>query len=123
MKNNCIAISSNDLKKSLPDVACNSAENNFFVFWGAAPGDDHTAWINAETAGYGADLGMICAASESSAPIQLAAELCRLKGRVVCVGATAMDLDRRSACPGSGLVTLNPGSCTPNFAALPDRLA
>jgi polar amino acid transport system substrate-binding protein len=64
--------------------------------WGAAPGDDHTAWINAETAGYGADLGMICAASESSAPIQLAAELCRLKGRVVCVGATAMDLDRRS---------------------------
>ncbi|MHC4506251.1 MAG: Gfo/Idh/MocA family oxidoreductase, partial [Planctomycetota bacterium] len=64
--------------------------------WGAAPGDDHTAWISAETAGHGADLAMICAASESSAPIQLAAELCRLKGRVICVGATAMDLDRRS---------------------------
>jgi hypothetical protein len=39
MKNNCIAISSNDLKKSLPDVAYNSVENNFFVFWSAAPGD------------------------------------------------------------------------------------
>jgi threonine dehydrogenase-like Zn-dependent dehydrogenase len=64
--------------------------------WGAAPGEDHTAWVNAETAGYGADLAMICAASESSAPIQLAADLCRLKGRVICVGATAMDLDRRS---------------------------
>jgi len=64
--------------------------------WGAAPGDDHEAWKNAETGGYGADLALICAASESSAPIQLAADLCRLKGRVICVGATAMDLDRRS---------------------------
>jgi hypothetical protein len=40
MKKNCIEISRNELKKSLPDVACNSAENNFFVFWGAAPGDE-----------------------------------------------------------------------------------
>jgi hypothetical protein len=40
MKNNCIEISSNDLKKSLPDVAYNSAENNFFVFWAAAPGEE-----------------------------------------------------------------------------------
>ena len=38
MKNNCIEISSNELKKSLPDVACNSVENNFFVFWAAVPG-------------------------------------------------------------------------------------
>lgn len=40
MKNNCIEISSNNLKKSLPDVAYNSVENNFFVFWAAAPGDE-----------------------------------------------------------------------------------
>ena len=40
MKNNVIEISSNDLKKSLPDVACNSAENNFFVVWAAAPGEE-----------------------------------------------------------------------------------
>ena len=39
MKNNCIEISSNELKKSLPDVACNSVENNFFVFWAAVPGE------------------------------------------------------------------------------------
>jgi predicted dehydrogenase/threonine dehydrogenase-like Zn-dependent dehydrogenase len=64
--------------------------------WGAQPGDDHSAWVDAATDGAGADFAMICAASESSAPIQLAADLCRLKGRVVCVGATAMDLDRRS---------------------------
>jgi len=40
MKNNCIEISSNNLKKSLPDVAYNSVENNFFVFWAAAPGEE-----------------------------------------------------------------------------------
>jgi len=40
MKNNCIEISSNDLKKSLPDVAYNSVENNFFVFWAAVPGEE-----------------------------------------------------------------------------------
>jgi uncharacterized protein YlbG (UPF0298 family) len=40
MKNNCIEISSNDLKKSLPDVAYNSAEDNYFVFWAAAPGEE-----------------------------------------------------------------------------------
>lgn len=40
MKNNCIEISCNDLKKSLPDVAYNAAENNFFVFWAAAPGEE-----------------------------------------------------------------------------------
>ena len=38
MNNNCIEISSNDLKKSLPDVAYNSAEDSFFVFWAATPG-------------------------------------------------------------------------------------
>ncbi|MBW2399302.1 MAG: Gfo/Idh/MocA family oxidoreductase [Deltaproteobacteria bacterium] len=64
--------------------------------WGAQPGDDHSAWIAAATKGAGADFAIICAASERSEPIQLAADLCRAKGRVVCVGATAMDLDRRS---------------------------
>ena len=40
MKNKCIEISSNILKKSLPDVAYNSEEDNFFVFWAAAPGEE-----------------------------------------------------------------------------------
>jgi len=43
MKNNCIEISSNVLKKSLPDVAYNSVEDNFFVFWAAAPGEESKA--------------------------------------------------------------------------------
>lgn len=64
--------------------------------WGAAPDADPAAWRNLATAGYGADFALVTAASESSAPIALAAELCRIKGRVAVVGATAMNLDRRS---------------------------
>jgi len=64
--------------------------------WTSAPGDDHGGWRNAATGGHGADFAIVTAASSSSAPIDLAADLCRMKGRVVLVGATAMDLDRRS---------------------------
>ncbi|HEB91093.1 MAG TPA: oxidoreductase, partial [Deltaproteobacteria bacterium] len=63
---------------------------------GAAPGDDHAPFLAVATGGHGVDLVIVTAASESSAPLQLAAELCRHKGRVVAVGATAMDLDRRT---------------------------
>lgn len=62
----------------------------------AAPGDDHDPVLAAATGGHGVDLAIVTAASDSSAPIALAAELCRAKGRVVAVGATAMDLDRRT---------------------------
>ncbi len=64
--------------------------------FGAAPGDDHEPWKRAVTEGHGADLAIVTAASDSSAPIELAAALCRAKGRVVAVGATAMELDRRA---------------------------
>jgi predicted dehydrogenase/threonine dehydrogenase-like Zn-dependent dehydrogenase len=64
--------------------------------WGASPEDDHNSWRNQATAGYGADFAMVTAASSSSAPIELAAELCRIKGRIAVVGSTAMDLERRS---------------------------
>ena len=64
--------------------------------WGATPGDDHASFLAHATGAQGADLAIVTAASDSSAPIQLAAELSRHKGRVVAVGATAMDLDRRT---------------------------
>jgi predicted dehydrogenase/threonine dehydrogenase-like Zn-dependent dehydrogenase len=64
--------------------------------WGAAPGDDHRAWRDQATGGHGADFALVTAASESSAPVALAAELCRHKGRISSVGATALDLDRRA---------------------------
>ena len=64
--------------------------------WGAAPGDDHRAWRDQATSGHGADFALVTAASESSAPVALAAELCRHKGRISSVGATGLDLDRRT---------------------------
>jgi predicted dehydrogenase/threonine dehydrogenase-like Zn-dependent dehydrogenase len=64
--------------------------------WGAPPDEDHAHLLAHATGGHGVDLAIVTAASDSSAPIQLAADLCRQKGRVVAVGATAMDLDRRT---------------------------
>ncbi len=64
--------------------------------WGAKPDEDFAPWIAQAAAGQGADFALVTAASQSSAPIQLAAELCRMNGRVVVVGATAMELDRRT---------------------------
>lgn len=64
--------------------------------WGAAPDEDLESWSARATRGHGADFVLVTAASDSSAPIRLAAELCRAKGRVAVVGATAMDLDRRA---------------------------
>jgi len=64
--------------------------------WGARPDDDPARWIQDASEGAGADFALVAAASESSAPIQLAADLCRARGRVAVVGATAMQLERRS---------------------------
>ncbi len=64
--------------------------------WTAVPRDDHSGWRNEATGGHGADFAIVAASSSDSAPIDLAAHLCRARGRVVVVGATAMDLDRRS---------------------------
>jgi predicted dehydrogenase/threonine dehydrogenase-like Zn-dependent dehydrogenase len=63
--------------------------------WGGRPGEDFELWKDAACGGHGADLALVTAASESSEPLELAAELCRQKGRIVCVGSTAMNLDRR----------------------------
>jgi predicted dehydrogenase/threonine dehydrogenase-like Zn-dependent dehydrogenase len=64
--------------------------------WTLAPDADPEDWIATASGGHGADFALVTAASESSAPLQLAADLCRLRGRIVAVGATAMELDRRS---------------------------
>jgi len=42
MKSTCIEIASSEHKKSLPDVACNSAEDAFFAVWAAVPGEKST---------------------------------------------------------------------------------
>ena len=47
------------------------------------------------TGGNGFDLALVTAASSSSAPLELAASLLRLKGRIGFVGAMPIELDRR----------------------------
>jgi predicted dehydrogenase/threonine dehydrogenase-like Zn-dependent dehydrogenase len=64
--------------------------------WGAAPTAIPPAWRDEATAGFGVDLALVTASAESSAPLQLAAELCRLKARISVVGAMPMELDRRT---------------------------
>jgi len=64
--------------------------------WGAAPGGLPSGWSDAATGGLGADLAVVAASAADSAPLQLAAELCRLKGRVAVIGAMPLELDRRT---------------------------
>jgi predicted dehydrogenase len=59
-------------------------------------GDDAVAAVRGLTGGHGADVAIVCAGSESSEPVSLAASLCRRRGVVVVVGAVGMDLDRRT---------------------------
>ena len=47
------------------------------------------------TAGKGVDAVIITAATDSAAPIELAGELCREKGKVVVVGAVRLDVPRK----------------------------
>ena len=64
--------------------------------------DDATEPSGAETivsrwsGGFGADLVLVAAATSRSDPAALAAELARDKGRIVAVGATGLDLPRRT---------------------------
>jgi predicted dehydrogenase/threonine dehydrogenase-like Zn-dependent dehydrogenase len=64
--------------------------------WGASPDAIPQGWRESATGGHGADFVIVAASAKSAAPIQLAAELCRARGRVVIVGAMPMELDRRS---------------------------
>lgn len=50
--------------------------------------------VRAFTAGVGVDAALIPAATSSSDPVALAADLCRDRGRVVVVGAVGMELPR-----------------------------
>ena len=50
--------------------------------------------IEAWTRGHGADAVLITAATESNEPVELAARVSRLKGRVIVVGMTGMNIPR-----------------------------
>jgi predicted dehydrogenase/threonine dehydrogenase-like Zn-dependent dehydrogenase len=58
--------------------------------------DESTAKeIETWTRGYGADAVLITAATDSNQPVELAARVSRLKGRVIVVGMTGMDIPRQ----------------------------
>src|SRR6185503_18330080 len=56
--------------------------------------DEAAKEIEAWTRGYGADAVLITAATDSNQPVELAARVSRLKGRVIVVGMTGMDIPR-----------------------------
>ena len=58
------------------------------------PDDDTAKVIESWTRGHGADAVLITAATDSNQPIELAARVSRLKGRVIIVGMTGMDIPR-----------------------------
>ena len=62
----------------------------------AAISNDETAKaIDAWTRGRGADAVLVTAATESNGPVELAAKISRLKGRVVIVGMTGLNIPRQ----------------------------
>ena len=63
--------------------------------WALSADEVDDGWANQATGGHGADFAVVAASADSSAPIELAARLCRLKGRIVLVGTMPIDLDRR----------------------------
>ncbi len=63
--------------------------------WAETPAALSSTWKDAATGGHGVDLCLVTAASSSSAPLALAADLSRKRGRIAFVGAMPIELDRR----------------------------
>src|SRR5215470_2275161 len=61
----------------------------------AVSNDDSAKTIERWTRGRGADAVLITAATESNQPVELAAKVSRLKGRVVIVGMTGLNIPRQ----------------------------
>jgi polar amino acid transport system substrate-binding protein len=71
------------------------------------------------TRGHGADLVLICAATTSDAPVQLAGQIARQRGRVVVVGAVGMNIPRedyyRKEITFSVSCSYGPGRYDPSY--------
>ena len=66
------------------------------LFGPGADGEAIAALVRSVSRGRGADAVLVCAATDSSEPIELAAELARDRAAVVIVGDVGLDLDRRA---------------------------
>jgi predicted dehydrogenase/threonine dehydrogenase-like Zn-dependent dehydrogenase len=86
----------------------------------AAISDDNAAnQIETWTRGNGADAVLITAATDSNQPVELAAKISRLKGRVVVVGMTGLDIPRQPFFVRELSLTISmsygPGRYDPNY--------
>ena len=79
-----------DLDRSRVELARNLGADD-----AAVSDDDAPKSIERWTRGRGADAVLVTAATESSQPVELAAKISRMKGRVVVVGATGLDIPRQ----------------------------
>jgi polar amino acid transport system substrate-binding protein len=79
-----------DLDQARVSLALEMGADRAIVSSDAAPKEIET-W----TRGHGADAVLITAATDSNQPIELAAQVSRLKGRVIVVGMTGMDIPRQ----------------------------
>src|SRR5918997_276819 len=79
-----------DLDESRVALALDLGADRAIVSNDAAPKEIET-WAR----GHGADAVLITAATDSNQPIELAARVSRLKGRVIVVGMTGMDIPRQ----------------------------
>ena len=58
------------------------------------PNIDSVSWCLSKTNGIGVDAVLVTAATSSSEPLNVAAQICRQRGRIVLVGVTGMELKR-----------------------------
>src|SRR5439155_5885918 len=79
----------------IDEAACELARKSGADSVAIEPGSARTA-CNALTGGRGADCIVITAATNSSQPVELAAELARDRARVVVVGAVGLNVPRHS---------------------------
>ena len=78
-----------------PDISkCTLAETLGITALHLASGVDAVAWCLEQTAGIGVDGVLITAATSSSEPVHVAAQVCRQRGRIVLVGVTGLELRR-----------------------------
>ncbi|MDA7490970.1 bi-domain-containing oxidoreductase [Synechococcus sp. AH-707-M23] len=78
-----------------PDLSkCTLAETLGITALHLASGVDAVAWCLEQTAGIGVDGVLITAATSSSEPVHVAAQVCRQRGRIVLVGVTGLELRR-----------------------------
>jgi len=76
-----------------PRRAARARELAGIVAWGADEADG-VMRVQELTDGHGLDGVVVCAASQSSAAINLAFDMCRVRGRVSLVGDVGLELDR-----------------------------